>query len=89
MTHPECCTNPHDCTLSYREHLTGFGIGVDAVPSRAVTRTPGQPDEPCTTTRQRETTWAADHDAYRQLRRAGIRPESIQGSADRVKGLGG
>lgn len=89
MSHPASCPNPADCDLSYREHLDGFVIGAAAIPSRAVTKTPGQPDEPSTRTLAREKRWARDHRAYRELRRAGIRPASVAGSDSRVRELGG
>lgn len=89
MSHPASCKNPEDCDLSYTEHLRGFVIGTAAIPSRAVTRTPGQPDEPSARTLEREKRWSRDHQAYRELRRAGIRPKSIAGSDHRVRELGG
>lgn len=89
MNHPASCKTPDTCTLTYREHLDGFVIGVAAIPSRAVTRTEGQPDEPSTRTREREKRWVRDHQAYRELRRAGLRPKSVSGSDRRVKEIGG
>lgn len=89
MSHPACCPDPDTCQLAYVEHLRGFVIGAAAIPSRAVNRTPGQPDEPATRTHARERRWQADHDAYRTLRRSGHRPKSIAGSAARVRELGG
>jgi hypothetical protein len=84
-SHPECCPNPDTCTLTYREHLNGFGLSALAVPSRAVNRTPGHKDEPVTQTLTRERRWERDMDAYKRLHREGLRPPQIDGSALREK----
>ena len=83
VAHPACCPNPDTCDLAYRDHLVGFGLSASAVPSRAVHRTPGQPDEPATVTAEREKRWTRDLDAYKSLRRQGYRPRSFKG-ADRL-----
>lgn len=79
--HPQCCKTPDTCSLSYRDHLVGVGLGVDAIPSRAVTRNPDMPDEPCTVTRAREKWLTADRDAYKRLRDDGLHPRAIKGAA--------
>lgn len=82
--HPACCPNPDTCDLtSYRDHLVGFGLSASAIPSRAVHRTPGQPDEPATETAAREKRLVRDLAAYKSLRQQGYRPRSVRG-ADRL-----
>jgi hypothetical protein len=80
MSHPQSCRNPDTCPLAYVEHLRGFVIGVDAIPSRAVTRTKGMDDEPSSVTRAREKAWERDRPAYKELRRQGYRPRSVRGA---------
>jgi hypothetical protein len=79
--HPASCKNPDTCDLSYVEHLRGFVIGVDAIPSRAVTRNKGMDDEPSTVTRARERRMSEDMPAYRRLRADGLHPRSVRGAA--------
>lgn len=83
VAHPAACPNPETCELSYVEHLRGFGLTASAIPSRAVHRTPGQPDEPATETAAREKRLVKDLAAYKSLRRQGYRPRSVRG-ADRL-----
>jgi hypothetical protein len=83
VAHPACCPDPETCTLAYRDHLVGFGLSASAVPSRAVHRTPGQPDEPATETAAREKRLVRDLAAYKSLRKQGYRPRSVRG-ADRL-----
>lgn len=83
VAHPAACPNPETCELSYRDHLVGFGLSASAIPSRAVHRTPGQPDEPATETAAREKRLVRDLAAYKSLRQQGYRPRSVRG-ADRL-----
>lgn len=80
MSHPACCRHPDTCTLTYREHLAGFVIGVGALPTRGVHRTPGQVDEPAWRTQARERRWAKDLPAFRSLVDQGYDPPRIDGS---------
>jgi len=84
-SHPACCSNPGTCTLTYREHLVGFGLSANALPTRAVNRTPGHADEPVTQTLTREKRWDRDMAAYKRLYRDGLRPPAIDGAALREK----
>jgi hypothetical protein len=77
--HPACCKSPETCTLRYVDHLRGFVLGVAAIPSRAVHRTPGQPDESATATSAREKRWAKDLPAFKALRGQGYHPRSVEG----------
>jgi len=85
--HPACCRHPETCTLSYVEHLRGFVIGVDAIPTRAMHRTPGQPDEPASETSARQKRWDRDLPAYKRLRNAGMEAP-ISGAAKYERSLG-
>lgn len=85
MTHPSSCKSPDTCPLSYRDHLIGIGISCTGIPSRAVTRTPGQPDEPAIRTRTREQRWARDHEAFKRLTNDGVMPPHVDGSALRER----
>jgi hypothetical protein len=80
MSHPQSCRNPEGCHLSYVEHLRGFVIGVDALPTRAVHRSPGQRDEPAWRTAARERRWAKDMPAFKSLIEQGYDPPRIDGS---------
>lgn len=85
MTHPYACKNPETCTLSYRDHLLGFGVSANAVPSRFLNKTPGQPDEPLTQTLIREKRWDRDMAAFKRLADEGLPPPQIDGSAARER----
>jgi hypothetical protein len=85
MTHPASCRDPEHCDLSYRDHLVGFGLSAKAIPSRAVHRTPGQPDEPAIKTHNREKRWERDIPAYKRLHAEGLRPRRMEGSAFRER----
>ena len=74
--HPECCTDP-DCTLTYREHLVGFGVAAAAIPSRT------KPDTLNTLVREKR--WERDMKAYDNLRDQGYQPPQIDGSALRER----
>jgi hypothetical protein len=78
--HPACCPDPDGCTRNYRDHLVGFGLTAAAIPSRAVNRTPGAPDEPAIRTRRRERQLVRDRDAYKVLRQQGYHPRSVRGA---------
>ena len=81
MSHPTSCANPDTCPLSYRDHLLGIAIAAAALPTRAIHRTPGQPDEPAWRTEARERRWAKDMPAFERLVKDGLTPEHIDGSA--------
>jgi hypothetical protein len=81
MSHPSSCKDPDNCSLTYREHLLGIGLSCTAIPSRAVTRTPGLPNEPAIQTHIRERRWSRDIAAYRRLHAQGYRPRRMEGSA--------
>lgn len=83
--HPSCCKDPDTCTLTYVQHLQGVGISANAIPNRAVTRTPGSPDEPTTQTLVREKRWQRDMAAFRRLHKDGLTPPQIDGSALRER----
>lgn len=70
-SHPACCRNPESCNLSYVEHLRGFSIGAEAMPTRA----PNAIQQKIRTKR-----WERDMDAYRRLRKEGFHPPKIDGS---------
>lgn len=76
MEHPACCTDDN-CTLTYREHLVGVGIAAAATPNRAGEDTLGA--------LVREKRWGRDMDAYKRLRRDGVQPPQIDGSALRER----
>lgn len=82
MAHPAACKNPDTCRLSYREHLLGVVFGVNAMPTRAVHRTPGLPDEPAVATEARERRWAKDMPAFKTLMEQGYNPPGIDGCHD-------
>lgn len=83
--HPACCKNPEHCNLTYVEHLRGVVLGVSAISSRAVHRTPGQPDEPAAQTAIREQRWAQDMPAFKRLHDQGLTPPRVDGSALRER----
>lgn len=85
MSHPQCCKNPDTCTLTYVEHLKGFGLSAMAIPSRAVTKTEGLPNEPTSQTIIREKRWDRDIAAYKRLHAEGLRPRRMEGSAARER----
>lgn len=89
MSHPQCCKDPEGCDLPYVEHLRGVALGVEAIPTRAVHRSPGVHDELAVETTDRCRRWEADANAYKQLRRAGLEPRHVLGSRNIVKELGG
>lgn len=89
MTHPQSCTDP-DCRLPYVEHLRSIKISPAAMPSRnLVNRTPGQPDEPLSATRERQARWDRENDAFRQLKTAGINGVDLPDAPRVLKELGG
>jgi len=87
VNHPECCTNPDTCQLSYVDHLRGFALTAAAVPSRAVTRNPGLPDEPAARTLAREKRWERDLPAHKRLRESGHQAP-LNGAAQYERSLG-
>lgn len=83
--HPASCKDPDNCTLPYVDHLRGFVAGASAIPNRAVTRTPGSPDEPAIQTHIREKRWQRDIAAFRRLHKDGLTPPQIDGAALRER----
>ena len=75
--HPESCTNPDTCTLTYREHLVGFGVAAAAIPTRSSTDT--------LEAIVREKRCERDMKAYKNLRADGLQPPGIDGSALRER----
>lgn len=80
MSHPSSCQDPDVCQLTYREHLLGIAIAASALPTRAVHRTEGLPDEPVTKTRARQKRFDENNAAYKALREQGYRPKWGQAS---------
>ena len=74
--HPACCLNPDTCTLSYREHLSGFSVASAATPNRRAESHANN---------TREGRWHRDMGAYKRLRENGLQPPQIDGSALREK----
>lgn len=85
MNHPASCPNPDDCTLSYRDHLAGFGVSCMATPNRGLNKSPGQPDETALQATIREKRWDRDMAAFRRLHKDGLTPPQINGSAFRER----
>jgi hypothetical protein len=75
VSHPACCTDP-DCTLAYREHLVGFGISADAIPTR-------RPRSAWKNHADRQV--SKDLAEYKTLRSQGIAPNQVQGCSELVK----
>ena len=75
--HPASCEHPDTCTLSYREHLIGFGIACAAIPTRT--------GSDALETMTREKRWERDMKAYKNLRADGLQPPGIDGSALRER----
>lgn len=76
MEHPASCDDIN-CTLSYRDHLLGISISAAAMPTRTGEDTLG--------TMVREKRWQRDEDAYRRLRKDGLQPPRVDGSALRER----
>jgi len=85
MTHPACCKDPDNCDLSYADHLRGIVMGASAIPNRAITLTPGSPNEPAIQTEIREKRWQRDIAAFRRLHKDGVTPPQIDGAALRER----
>lgn len=83
--HPQACKDPDNCTLSYVDHLRGFGLAATAIPTRLVNKTEGQPDEPLTQALTREKRWERDIAAYKRLHKQGLRPPRVDGSRHRER----
>jgi hypothetical protein len=75
MACPSSCRDDA-CTLTYREHLLGVGIGAEALPTRA-----GNARYQRVRTRR----WERDMAAYKRLKDDGFNPPSIDGAALREK----
>lgn len=84
MSHPQSCKDPN-CALSYRDHLITINLGAKAVPTRAINRTPDQPDEPLVNALNREKRWERDIDAFKRLHQEGLRPPRVDGAALRER----
>ena len=88
MGHPSSCTDP-DCTLIYAAHLRDLQISPAAMPSRAVNRTKGKPDEPLTATHERQARWDREDTAFETLCKGGAEPDSLAAAPARLRELGG
>lgn len=91
MAHPSWCKN-EDCEYeTYAAHLRdGLQISPAAMPSRNfVNRTPGQPDEPISTTRARQRRFDREGDAFRQLRAGGVNSVNLDDAPRVLKEMGG
>lgn len=74
--HPSSCKDLN-CTLTYREHLLSIAVSITATPSRA--------SENALQTLVREKRWERDIPAYQRLRKDGLVPPQIDGSALRER----
>lgn len=83
--HPASCKSPETCDLSYRDHLTGFGVSAWATSSGLVNRSEGLPDEPLSQTLIREKRWDRDMEAFKRLHDEGLTPPQVDGSALRER----
>lgn len=73
MKHPASCKDPETCTLpSYAAHLIGFGVGAAAMPTRKAHIVREE---------VKERRLSDDLPAYKRLRRNGVQPKGIDGSA--------
>lgn len=89
MSHPSSCVDP-DCGLTYVEHLRTIAISPAALPSRGfVNRTPGQPDEPLSATRERQARWDRENAAFRTLKTSGINGVDLRDAPRVLKEMGG
>lgn len=88
MSHPTSCTDP-DCDLTYAGHLRGLNISPSALPTRAVNRTNGKPDEPLTVTHERQRRWDREHGAFETLCKGGAEPATLAEAPTRLRELGG
>ncbi len=90
MSHPTSCPDPDTCTLpTYAAHLRGLQISPAAMPTRAVNRTPGKPDEPFLVTKEREHRWDRENDAIEQLAKADLDPPTLADAPRMLQELGG
>lgn len=83
--HPACCPDPSTCSLTYKQHLVGFGVSATAMPNRLLNKTEGAPDEPLSQTLLREQRWSRDMAAFKRLSDQGVTPPQIDGSALRER----
>lgn len=65
------CGHPCNCR-TYREHLLTIGFAASAMPTRKAETA---------ATEAKEKRWEADIPAYKRLRRNGLQPQGIDGSA--------
>ena len=66
------CGKPCACP-SYRDHLLSISVSASAMPSR-------KPEAAAKNVREAQ--WERDMPAYKRLRKNGIQPTRIEGSAD-------
>lgn len=69
--HPASCRDP-ECVLAYVEHLRGFAVSAHATPNR-------RPDVVRIDNKERQ--FSVDGAAYRRLRKDGLQPPTVDGSA--------
>lgn len=74
MACPSSCKDT-DCTLTYRQHLLGIGVAPSATPTRGKGWHASQVNA-------KEKAWERDLPAYKALRKDGLQPPKIDGSAD-------
>ena len=73
-------TCPRGCCESYREHVRSIAVSAAALPTR-------RPD--VNRIDATEARWHQDIPAYRRLRKAGVRPRKVDGSAQAERDMGG
>lgn len=78
MGHPQSCKDPENCNLRYVEHLRGFSLTSEAMPTR------GKNHE-VVRTNIREKRWMRDIPAFKRLTKEGYDVPQIDGSALREK----
>lgn len=69
--HPASCRDP-ECDLPYVAHLRDIAVSAHATPNR-------RPD--VVRIDRTEARWDRDGDAYKRIRKEGLQPEHVDGSA--------
>lgn len=73
MACPSSCKD-ESCTLTFREHLLGIGVAPSATPTRGKGWHAAR-------TNKKDAQFDKDSAAYRRLRKEGLQPRNIDGSA--------
>lgn len=89
MNHPTSCTDPACALPTYAAHLRDLQVSPAAMPTRAVNRTKGKPDEPLAVTHERQSRWDREDAAFETLCKGGAEPESLAAAPARLRELGG